>query len=104
MVAVSTDSARDSALPHPSSLDQPASYRDPIVRRLLGLVRLKLSVNPDGLVEHRWPGDADDYWKTRTLCACLCCSRGRSYWRASAKPRYVRHAAALAGVLCHGCS
>jgi hypothetical protein len=72
VVAVSIDPAPDSALPHPSSLDQPASYRDPIVRRLLGLVRLKLSVNPDGLVEHRWPGDADDYWKTRTLCACLC--------------------------------
>ena len=48
VVAVSTDPVRDSALPHPSSLDQPASYRDPIVRRLLSLVRLKFSSIPMG--------------------------------------------------------
>src|SRR6266446_9688941 len=99
VVAVSTDPARDSALPHPSALDQPASYRDPIVRRLLSLVRLKLSSIP---IEYRWPGDANAYWKTSTLCERLRCSRGRSDSRASAKLRHVRHAAGLAGLLCHG--
>src|SRR4030095_2189285 len=49
MVAVSTDPAPDSALPHPSSLDQPASYREPIVRCLLGLVRLKFPSIPMGV-------------------------------------------------------
>ena len=34
---MSTDPAPDNALPHPSSLDQPASYRAPIVQYLLGL-------------------------------------------------------------------
>src|ERR1043166_4421483 len=38
VVAVSTDPARDSALPHPSSLGQSASYRNAIVRGLLRLV------------------------------------------------------------------
>ena len=49
VVAVSTDSARDSALPHPSSLGQSASYRNAIVRGLLRLVRLNLSSIPMGL-------------------------------------------------------
>ena len=71
VVAVSTDPALDSALPHPSSLDQPASYRDPIVHSLLGLVRLKSSITLNGLVELRWPGDADDYGKTCPLCERL---------------------------------
>src|SRR5438552_3371290 len=49
VVAVSTDPARDSALPHPSSLGQSASYRNAVVRGLLRLVRLKLSSIPMGL-------------------------------------------------------
>src|SRR5437762_1484113 len=49
VVAVSTDPAQDSALPHPSSLGQSASYRNAIVRGLLRLVRLKLSSLPMGL-------------------------------------------------------
>src|SRR5713101_9603964 len=49
VVAVSTAPARDSALPHPSSLGQSASYRNAIVRGLLRLVRLKLSSIPMGL-------------------------------------------------------
>src|SRR4030095_15902508 len=49
VVAVSTDPARDSALLHPSSLGQSASYRNAIVRGLLRLVRLKLSSIPMGL-------------------------------------------------------
>jgi hypothetical protein len=52
VVAVSTDPALDSALPHPSSLDQPASYREPIVRCLLRPRQVKIAINPDGLVEH----------------------------------------------------
>lgn len=35
MVAVPADSVANSALPHPPSLAQPASYRDPIVRCLM---------------------------------------------------------------------
>jgi hypothetical protein len=68
---VSTDPAPDSALPHPSSLDQPASYRDPIVQCLLGLVRLKCSINPDRAGEPRWPGDADADWKTRPFVSAF---------------------------------
>src|SRR5262247_611420 len=49
VVAVSTDPARDSALPHPSSLGQLASYRHAIVRGPLRLVRLKFSSSPMGL-------------------------------------------------------
>jgi hypothetical protein len=71
VVAMSTAPAPDSSLPHPSALDQPASYRDPIVQSLLGLVRLKSSITLDGLVELRWPGDTDDYGKTRPLCERL---------------------------------
>ena len=43
---MSTDPVPDSALPHPSSRDQPASYREPIVQCRLGLVRLKLPSIP----------------------------------------------------------
>src|SRR5882672_5012849 len=55
--------------PHPSSVDRPASYRDLIVRCPACLVRLKSPRKSSRLVEHRWPGDADAYWKTCALCA-----------------------------------
>src|SRR6266851_2738302 len=55
--------------PHPSSVDRPASYRDLIVRCPACLVRLKSPRKSSRLVEHRWPGDADAYWKTCAIRA-----------------------------------
>jgi len=53
VVAVSTDPVPESALPHPSSRDQPASYREPIVQCLLGVVRKNMVCTPlDNSVPH----------------------------------------------------
>ena len=72
VVAVSTDSAPDSALA-PSFFTRPSGpLPSPIIRCPAGLARLKSSIMPSGRAHPQWPGDTDGDWQASPLRKCLC--------------------------------
>src|SRR5207247_1957228 len=72
VVAVSTDSAPDSAFA-PSFFARPSGpLPSPIIRCSAGLARLKSSIMPSSRANPQWPGETDGDWQASPLRACLC--------------------------------
>ena len=72
VVAVSPDSAPDSAFA-PSLFARPSGpLPSPIIRCPAGLARLKSSLMPSGRAHSQWPGDPDGHWQASPLCQGLC--------------------------------
>jgi hypothetical protein len=72
VVAVSPDSAPDSAFA-PSFFARPSGpLPSPIIRCSAGLARLKSSIMPSGRAHPQWPGDTDGAWQASPLRECLC--------------------------------
>src|SRR5262245_34284499 len=72
VVAVSPDSAPDSAFALSLFARPSGPLPSFIIRCPAGLARLKSSLMPSGRAHPSWPGDTDGDWQASPLRECLC--------------------------------